>query len=80
MAKDSPRDGVPRPQPSPRADRLPGLQAGGAAGENGKFEIGPGTAYMFEPNEVHGSRAIGEEPVIQIDAFPPAREGYLDTE
>jgi hypothetical protein len=35
---------------------------------------------MFEPNEVHGSRVIGEEPVIQIDAFHPAREDYLETE
>jgi quercetin dioxygenase-like cupin family protein len=58
-----------------------GFQVSGRAelrGENGQFEIGPGTAYMFKPNEVHGSRAIGEEPVIQIDAFHPAREDYLD--
>jgi quercetin dioxygenase-like cupin family protein len=60
-----------------------GFQVSGWAelrGENGKFEIGPGTAYMFESNEVHGSRVIGEEPVIQIDAFHPAREDYLDVE
>lgn len=49
-------------------------------GENGKFEIGPGTAYMFEPNEVHGSRVIGEEPAVQLDAFHPAREDYLDAD
>jgi unsaturated pyranuronate lyase len=60
-----------------------GFQVSGRAelrGENGRFEIGPDTAYMFEPNEVHGSRVIGEEPVIQIDAFHPAREDYLDVE
>lgn len=47
-------------------------------GENGSFEIGPGTAYMFKPNEVHGSRVIGDEPAVQLDAFHPAREDYLD--
>jgi quercetin dioxygenase-like cupin family protein len=60
-----------------------GFQISGRAelrGENGRFEIGPGTAYMFKPNEVHGSRVIGEEPAIQIDAFHPAREDYLDVE
>jgi unsaturated pyranuronate lyase len=60
-----------------------GFQVSGRAelrGENGKFEIGPDTAYMFEPNEVHGSRVIGDEPAIQIDAFHPAREDYLYVE
>ena len=58
-----------------------GFQVSGRAelrGENGKFEIGPDDAYRFEPNEVHGSRVIGDEPVIQIDAFHPAREDYLE--
>lgn len=47
-------------------------------GENGEFEIGPGTAYMFRPNEIHGSRTIGDEYVIQLDAFHPAREDYVE--
>jgi len=49
-------------------------------GENGRFEIGPGTAYMFEPNELHGSRVVGGEPAVQLDAFHPAREDYLDAD
>lgn len=58
-----------------------GFQVSGRSeltGENGTVEIGPGTAYMFAPNEVHGSRAIGDEPVIQLDAFHPSREDYLE--
>jgi sugar lactone lactonase YvrE/quercetin dioxygenase-like cupin family protein len=58
-----------------------GFQVSGRSeltGENGTVEIGPGTAYMFAPNEVHGSRAIGDEPVIQLDAFHPAREDYAE--
>ncbi len=58
-----------------------GFQVSGRAelrAENGTFEIGPGTAYLFESNEVHSSRVIGAEPAIQIDAFHPAREDYLN--
>ncbi len=47
-------------------------------GKDGKVEIGPGTAYMFEPGEIHGSRVLGDEPVIQIDVFHPARQDYLE--
>jgi quercetin dioxygenase-like cupin family protein len=58
-----------------------GFQVSGRAEfttEEGTREAGPGTAYHFLPNEPHGSRVLGDEPVVQIDVFRPARWDYID--
>jgi quercetin dioxygenase-like cupin family protein len=46
--------------------------------DGGTLEVGPGTAYHFLPGEPHGSRVLGDEPVVQIDVFRPARWDYLE--
>jgi quercetin dioxygenase-like cupin family protein len=58
-----------------------GFQVSGRAEfttDDGSREVGPGTAYHFLPDEPHGSRVLGDEPVVQIDVFRPARWAYLD--
>jgi quercetin dioxygenase-like cupin family protein len=37
---------------------------------------GPGGVFYFAPNQPHGGRVIGEEPVVVMEAFHPARRDY----
>lgn len=58
-----------------------GFQVSGRAEittDSGSQVLEPGTAYYFAPNEPHGSRVVGDEPVVQIDVFHPVRQEYLE--
>jgi quercetin dioxygenase-like cupin family protein len=37
---------------------------------------GPGGVFYFAPNQPHGGRVIGHEPVVVIEAFHPPRTDY----
>ena len=37
---------------------------------------GPGGVFYFGPNQPHGGRVIGDEPVLLLEAFHPIRTDY----
>jgi quercetin dioxygenase-like cupin family protein len=49
-----------------------GMQVG-----DDEFVMGPGTAMRIPANVPHTGWTIGEEVVLNIDVFAPAREDYL---
>ena len=40
------------------------------------FEVGPGDAYVIDPNVQHGAEAL--EPTLFVEVFSPSRQEYRD--
>lgn len=43
---------------------------------SGSRALGPRGVFYFEPNQAHGGRVIGDEPVTLLEAFHPVRHDY----
>ena len=43
----------------------------------GTRALGPRGVFYFAPNQAHGGRVVGDEPVTLIEAFHPARLDYV---
>ena len=41
-----------------------------------EYELGPGTAILIPPNALHTAWPKGEEVVLNVDVFAPARKDY----
>jgi quercetin dioxygenase-like cupin family protein len=39
--------------------------------------VGPGGLLLIPPNVVHWGEVVGDEPVLNLDVFTPARPEYL---
>ena len=37
---------------------------------------GPGGVFYFAPDQPHGGRVVGDEPVLLMEAFHPVRRDY----
>lgn len=42
----------------------------------GTKALGPRGVFYFAPNQAHGGRVIGDEPVTLLEAFHPIRHDY----
>lgn len=42
----------------------------------GSRALGPRGVFYFAPNQAHGGRVIGDEPVTLLEAFHPVRHDY----
>ncbi len=40
-------------------------------------EVGPGGLLLIPPNTMHWGEVIGDEPVLNVDIFSPARPEYV---
>jgi mannose-6-phosphate isomerase-like protein (cupin superfamily) len=73
-----PGDG-PSPQHSHPFDQLSFIVQGTMEFEvDGEhFVVGPGEVLAIPADASHGGRIIGDEVVLNVDVFAPAREDYL---